>query len=57
MSKFTVIRDEYGYAKAIAAGDQHVLQLIAGSTLNEKHAVLLVAMLNEIQAMKERNRK
>jgi hypothetical protein len=44
-SAFRVIRDEHGYAKAIAHGKQYVLQVNSGTVLNEHFIEQLVAML------------
>jgi len=44
--KFTIIRDEYGFACAIAEGEQWVILLNVGATRNEEQIERIVSILN-----------
>lgn len=44
--RFHVIRDDGGYAEAIAYGDRHILRLVTGSTRNEEDVERVARMLN-----------
>lgn len=44
--QFQVIRDDGGYAEAIAYGDRHIVRLVVGATRNEEEAERVVRMLN-----------
>ena len=48
--KYRVIRDDHGYACAIAEGDQWILHLNPGTEFNEKNADRIVGELNDKNA-------
>ena len=47
--KYRVVRDDHGYACAIAEGDQWILHLNPGTEFNEKNADRIVDELNQRQ--------
>jgi len=47
--KYRVVRDDHGYACAIAEGDQWILHLNPGTEFNEKNAGQIVDELNQRQ--------
>lgn len=49
MTKFSVVRNEYGYATAIKYGNQYILHLIPGTKINEKFVDIIIDRLNGAQ--------
>lgn len=49
MTRWRVVRDEHGFACAIARGEYHVLQLNPGTERNEQEVDGVVAKLNWIE--------
>lgn len=44
-SAFRIIRDNAGYAKAVAYNQQYILRIVEGSSINEHFVRRIVAML------------
>ena len=43
---FQLVRDDHGYAKAIAVGEWYLIHLHVGTVRNEENAAKLLAVLN-----------
>ena len=48
---FRLVRDEHGYAKAIAVGEWYLIHLHIGTVRNEENAEKLLAVLNAAVAV------
>ena len=51
--KYTIEKDEHGYAKAIVCNDFYILHLVPGSMRNEKYAQQVVDKLNKLNTIEE----